>query len=582
MAVVVLFAIGLAWAAVAVWVGYSGDLSGDPRAKLMDVLPWLLYQWVGLLLLSRRRGAREGTLLYLVGVTLPLPMFLQGSEPIVFWSSLLLIGAGFWGISRVLIQHVVLAFPTGHVSGRAERLFLTVSYLTLILTQALVIATADTGSYLPGLPANPFLLHSDEGLYFWLSDLHAGAGAFLVAVFVILLLRRWRNATAPMRRVIGPVFLAAVAAASLFAVSVVLLFAGSGRSWIWPLRNQVFGLEAFFTTLIPFAVLVGIARSRLDRADVADMLGRLERGGNGDELRTVLAQAVGDPEMVIAQETETGELVDLVGQAVPRPGPSEGRRATAIDGSQSPRLWLVHDAALSENTELLRAAGAAARLTLENERLQATVREQLAEVRVSRARIVAASDAERRRIERDLHDGAQQRLVTVALQLELLRERGTGLPVEFGGLLEATAAELEAALAELRELARGIHPAVLTQSGLRPAIESMTLRSPLVVDIDVPDVRLPAAIEAAAYFVVTEGLTNAARYSGADEARVRIAHMEGTLDLIVSDDGCGGADPAMGSGLRGLVDRLSALGGSLEIDSPPGSGTRLHAVIPCA
>jgi len=564
-----------------VWVEAGGDLSGDPRAILMDVLPWLLYQWVGLLMLSRRRGAREGSLLYLVGVTLPLPTLLESSEPIVFWSSLLLVGAGFWGISRVLIQHVVLAFPTGQLPGRGERLFLTISYLTIILTQALVIATADPGSYLAGLPVNPFLVRSDEGLYYQLSDLHAAVGALLAVSFVVLVLRRWHKATAAMRRVIGPVSLAAVVAASLFAISVVLLFISYGRPGIWPLRNQVFGLEAFITTLIPFAVLVGMLRSRLDRADVADMLGRLEGGSHGDKLRTVLAQAVGDPDLVIAYQTESGELVDLEGRLVPMFVPTERRMASAIDGSANPRIWLLHDVALQENPELLRAAGAAARLTLENERLQAAVREQLAEVRASRMRIIEASDAERRRIERDLHDGAQQRLVTVALRLELLREQAAATAPELQDLLDATSAELEAALAELRELARGIHPAVLTQSGLRPAIESMALRTPLEVNLDVPDLRFPAPVEGAAYFVVAEGLTNAVRYSGAHEAAVRMAYTGRALDLTVSDDGCGGADPSAGSGLRGLADRLVALGGSFDIDSPPGSGTRLHAVIPC-
>jgi signal transduction histidine kinase len=193
-----------------------------------------------------------------------------------------------------------------------------------------------------------------------------------------------------------------------------------------------------------------------------------------------------------------------------------------------------------------------------------------------------ASDAERRRIERDLHDGAQQRLVTVALQLELLRDRAAGSAPELTDLLETTSTELAAALADLRELARGIHPAVLTQSGLRPAIESMALRVPMQVELDVPETRFPPPVEAAAYFVVAEGLTNAVRYSGAEEARVQVAFADGTLDLTVVDNGRGGADPAVGSGLRGLADRLAALGGSLDITSPPGLGTRLHVVIPCA
>jgi signal transduction histidine kinase len=170
----------------------------------------------------------------------------------------------------------------------------------------------------------------------------------------------------------------------------------------------------------------------------------------------------------------------------------------------------------------------------------------------------------------------------VALQLELLRDRAAETAPELTDLLETTSTELAGALAELRELARGIHPAVLTQSGLRPAIESMALRIPLQVELDVPETRFPPPVEAAAYFVVAEGLTNAVRYSGAEGARVQVALADGALDLTVVDNGRGGADPAGGSGLRGLADRLAALGGSLDITSPPGLGTRLHVVIPCA
>ena len=193
-----------------------------------------------------------------------------------------------------------------------------------------------------------------------------------------------------------------------------------------------------------------------------------------------------------------------------------------------------------------------------------------------------ASDAERRRIERDLHDGAQQRLVTVALQLQLLRARADGSSPSISNLLDSTVAELDAALTELRELARGIHPAVLTESGLRAAIEAIAMRAPIPVTVEAPDARFPAPVEAAAYFVVAEGLTNVARYSGATEARVRLHRDTGTLALTVTDDGCGGADPSAGSGLRGLADRVAALGGTLDIHSPPGRGTCLRAVIPCA
>jgi PAS domain S-box-containing protein len=204
------------------------------------------------------------------------------------------------------------------------------------------------------------------------------------------------------------------------------------------------------------------------------------------------------------------------------------------------------------------------------------------EVRRSRARIVEAGDAERRRLERNLHDGAQQRLVSLSLSLRLAQSRLESDPAAAGELLTAAGAELAQALEELRELARGIHPAVLTDRGLGPALESLADRAPLPVELDhVPDERLPAPVEAAAFYVVAESLTNVAKYADATSVRVSVVHFDGHAIVEVADDGCGGADPAQGTGLRGLVDRVEALNGRLDVESPVGHGTRVRAEIPC-
>ncbi len=204
-----------------------------------------------------------------------------------------------------------------------------------------------------------------------------------------------------------------------------------------------------------------------------------------------------------------------------------------------------------------------------------------AELRASRARIVAAGDAARRRIERDLHDGAQQELIAVALGLRLARNKVEDDPAQAATLLDAVIEQLAHALGELRELARGIHPAALTQHGLTPAIHALTARAPLPVEVvAMPGERLPAAVEAALYFTCAEALANVARYSHANEATVRISTTEREVAVEIADDGIGGADPGRGSGLRGLIDRVAALDGRLEIDSPPGAGTRLRAVVP--
>ena len=204
---------------------------------------------------------------------------------------------------------------------------------------------------------------------------------------------------------------------------------------------------------------------------------------------------------------------------------------------------------------------------------------QAVEVRTSRARIVAAGDDARRRLERNLHDGAQQRLMALLLSLRLARTRA-GADPELAGLLDTSVDELAAAVKELRELARGIHPEVLTRRGLPAALRMMAARMPLPVELDVPPERQPEHVEAAVYYVVSESLANVVRYSGAARVSVCVRAGDGRLEVEVSDDGAGGADPAVGTGLRGLADRVAALDGSLTVESPAGSGTRVRAVLP--
>jgi signal transduction histidine kinase len=214
--------------------------------------------------------------------------------------------------------------------------------------------------------------------------------------------------------------------------------------------------------------------------------------------------------------------------------------------------------------------------------LDAELRERLEELRASRARIVEAGDAERRRLERDLHDGAQARLVALALLLRSARTRAAADP-ELAALLDRAQDELQTSLTELRELARGIHPAVLTDRGLEPAIEALVDRAPVPVEVDTDvDGRLPGPVESAAYFVVSEALANVAKYARATQATVSVRRENGRVTVEVADDGVGGADAARGSGLRGLADRVAALDGTLSLESPAGRGTRLRAEIPYA
>jgi signal transduction histidine kinase len=272
--------------------------------------------------------------------------------------------------------------------------------------------------------------------------------------------------------------------------------------------------------------------------------------------------------------------MDVNGHATDVPDTDPARAVTRLGEGPVPLAVLVHDPGLTEHRDLLEAAGSAARLALENARLHAQVRAQLAEMRASRGRLVQVADAERRRLERDLHDGAQQRLLGMGMTLHALRGR-VGADPATDRLIDEVAGELRAALTELRNLAQGIHPAVLTDQGLLAALGMLARRCPLPVDLqgDLP-ARPPPNLEAVAYYLISEALQNTVKHGHATGVLVRIQTDIDALVLDVIDDGIGGADPGRGSGLHGLHDRLSAIDGTLTVHSPPGGGTHLHARLP--
>ena len=333
---------------------------------------------------------------------------------------------------------------------------------------------------------------------------------------------------------------------------------------------------ALASAVVTVAVLGGLRL--VVRAYTRAVLGR--RTGQEGPIRELLAERVGDRTLSIAYWLPDREtFVDESGRRVELPDPGSGRAWTAVDHGGRRVAAIVHDAELDATPELVNAAAAAAALALDNERLKADLRARVEDLRISRARIVEAADAARRRLERDLHDGAQQQLVSLALDLRLLRARLKGSDAV--PLVEEISDKLAVALAELRELARGIHPAILTDRGLGPAVQGLADRVPLPVEVDVELAERPSPqIEAAAYFVTAEALTNVARYARAREARVEIRRTGDGVVVAISDDGVGGADIEGGTGLRGLQDRLAALDGRLSIQSPPGRGTTLRAVIP--
>jgi signal transduction histidine kinase len=342
------------------------------------------------------------------------------------------------------------------------------------------------------------------------------------------------------------------------------------------------GLGLVLLALAPAAAVLVVAT--LDALyTVLCTIGRAllaSRVGPSGPVREMLAESLGDSSVAIAYWLADREIfVDEAGRPVALPEPGSGRAWTAVEQDGRRVAAIVHDAALDTSAELVHAAAAASSLAIDNERLKADLRARVEDLRVSRLRIVEAADEARRRIERDLHDGAQQQLLALALELRVLRSSISD--PEAGPLVDGLAVRLDAALSELRELARGIHPAILTRSGLEPAIAALAARAPVPVRVDVAvDGRLTPAVEAAAYFVVAEALTNVARYSDAPEARVELRRDGDAIVVLVADDGVGGANLNTGSGLRGLQDRLAVVDGALVIDSPPGAGTRLEARIP--
>jgi signal transduction histidine kinase len=327
-----------------------------------------------------------------------------------------------------------------------------------------------------------------------------------------------------------------------------------------------------------------VLRSRLARAGLAELFMDL-RTMRGGALQDALARTLGDPALVVAHRLPEGEgdgYVDGNGDRVVLPAPGGDRAVAFVERDGHEVAALIYDATLNEDPELVEAICAAATIVLENEHLHLESETRLAELLASRQRIVAAGDAERRRLERNLHDGAQQRLVALALQLSLIRAGIRRDPSSAEALVTTASEQLAQSLEELRELARGIHPAVLAH-GLDSALESLANRStvPTAVFCDGSE-RLPEQLELALYFVACEALANVAKYAKATAASVRVSRAPSAVVIEITDDGIGGADETAGTGLRGLADRVEALGGSLLVTSPAGAGTVVTAELPFA
>jgi signal transduction histidine kinase len=520
----------------------------------LSLLAAWLYISSGLVARARRPENRTGALMLLVGLTFLTGLLSSTSIPVVQ-----LIGAWVRPLHLAVFAHLLLAFPGGRLESKVARGLVVAAYVDL------------------GILYHAPLVLGPGGVAQTLSRMSYAIGAVVFLSASAVLVHRWRAGSGAWRRAVAPLLWMGTLSLALLAIFNADQFLGVpiGAVPMWAFRVAFVAL--------PVAFLVVLLRIRLARASVAALVVELEEARPTGALRDALGRALGDPSLAVAYWLpEQQRYVDLDGRPVDIPEAGQDQVATVVEREGRRIAAIVHDRALGDDPELLRAAGAAAALALDNERLQAELRARFDELKASRARIVEAADEERKRIERNLHDGTQQRLTSVALALGLAESKLASDPDAVGESVRQAKQTLETALAELRDLSHGIHPSVLTTRGLGPALEDLAYAAPLPVTVVAElNGRLPERVEAGAYYAIAEGLTNIAKHARASTANVVLTREPGRLRLQVDDDGIGGANPSRGSGLSGLADRLQALGGTLEVDSQPGRGTQLRAVIPC-
>lgn len=473
-----------------------------------------------------------------------------------------------------LLVQAIVSFPSGRLASRLEGGVVAAGYVSVGLNvPVLLVAPA----LAPGGRSNHnvLALFPSAGTLAWmLRSADAFAVAWIALLVGLIVAKAWAAVPAA-RGVNGPVW---APGALLFLDAAVIAAGGLGtvphlaiyRLWLEVLAGLV---------AVALGATLFTARRAGDR--LVGLVADLATIGPGAALRDALRRALADPglELVYVQ-AGTGGWINEVGQSMTAPVAVAGRAVTPIVRDGKPVAALVHNPVLLRNPERLQAGVRAADLAIASEQHKAELRAQVLDAQASRARIVNAGDHERRRVERNLHDGAQQRLVGLALTLRLASRKATGDPVVTELLAEA-AGELDDALKDLRDLAGGIHPAIVTDAGLPGALEVLAERPGVPVDLSVEiDGRLPDPVEVGAYYLVAEALANANKHAQARQVTVRAAVVNDALIVAVSDDGSGGAAAAPGSGLEGLADRVSALGGQLVIESPVGQGTTVRADIP--
>jgi signal transduction histidine kinase len=548
------------WAVAPYW-------SLSPLSASKDILVAVAFAAAGAALYSQPQQRANARLFWLItalyvaasagGHNLgPLPLIEYLATPLVF----------------LPLWVILLRYPEPRLQRSYERWYVIIAALTVLTIRLVEVALSrpEWPGYGPSVWW-PTAAASSAG-WTLAADVLNVVETLLAVAFAPLIIIRLRRATGIDRRVLWPVVVAAVATGLLFTLEALVRFSQDLEAIL--VATVLQGAALF---MIPVAFLAAAIQRRLSHAAVSDLVRTLARPVTIDRIRSALQTSLNDPSLQVAYWLpEQSGYFDTDGRPFDPLTVPVGRMAAAVTGADGDPLAVVTvDGSMRRYPALLDATLGAAALALENGRLQAKVRAQVGEVQESRARLVQAADAARQRIERDLHDGAQQRLVALKVALAVARAQAQSL-TEIT-LIDRTQSEIQGAIEELRALARGIYPAVLTEAGLASAISNLVERLPLTVEVDVPPERYEPSIEAAAYFVTCESLANTIKHSAAKHAIVVVTQDADELVLQVVDDGVGGAELKPGGGLSGLRDRVSAVGGTLEVISPPNRGTEITA-----
>jgi signal transduction histidine kinase len=580
---------GGALTALAVLVTVTGGLSAHPwlaaagRGAIVAVpIAVGIYAW------HRQPYSRFGRMLIVVGAGWSITA-LAGSSNAVLYST----GRTAAWIVEVGFLYTVLAFPSGRLTGRFDRaliaaagMLVVVGYLPTTLLADRYPTPAPWTECRAACPDNAFQI-VDTAPRFVTHGLPAVRETVTVLLFLgvaTILAARVRSATRLTRLTLAPVLLVATVRLVVYAAAILVRRASPGS----PVVDELTWTLALLIPVMAIGFLVGLVQWQMFAGRALERLAQgLHDRPDAAHVRSVLAEALGDPALHLAywRGKAGGGWVDPDGERVDLPATAPRRAVTGIYDADGRRLAaIVHDEALRADPDLVDAAATFAIMALENERLEAQVESSLREVRDSRARIQATADDERRRIERDLHDGAQQRLVGLRIKLELAEEVMPSDPVRGRELLHEIGDDTIEALEEVRALAHGVYPALLARQGLADALREAVLHSPLPARLQAESIgRYPERVESAVYFCSLEAMQNATKHAlGATEVVVELRG-DGVLRFEVRDDG-NGFDPAAtsGAGLSNMRDRLAAVGGELAVVSAVGHGTRVIGTVPAA